>query len=100
MEAPIPYLDNHWDKSKFFDPESSLPFYQNSEHPRGHVIEMVTSGAIRRDDLKIISPKATEKFGQSTERVLAEIGFPLEEIASLEKRQIVSKSQGKRYIPL
>lgn len=93
------YLDERWCKDAPFDRYSSLRFCRDMSHPSGHVIDMVIPGAIRSDDLKIITPKASEKLGHSTTEVLLEIGFTLDDVRSMEKHDVVSNSCSECYIP-
>ncbi|HVJ43346.1 MAG TPA: CoA transferase [Dongiaceae bacterium] len=81
------------------DAGSSFRFDHHDDHPSGHHVDLAAANAVRpaESQLKMLSP--AEKYGASTRRILAELGYAPDAVAALLAAGIVSESWSRQYLP-
>ncbi|WGY45966.1 CoA transferase [Vibrio sp. ABG19] len=77
----------------------SYAFSIYPDHPSGHCFTQIDHYSIRPSRAAIRAIAATEKFGHSTQAVLASIGYSECEIASMIELNIASLGWSKQYLP-
>ena len=80
-------------------PASSFQFDRHASHPSGHLVELVSPSAIRPTDARLAPLAPAEKFGASTRRILAELGFSAAEIEAMLQAGAVAESWSRQYLP-
>jgi crotonobetainyl-CoA:carnitine CoA-transferase CaiB-like acyl-CoA transferase len=80
-------------------PGSTVAFLRTSSHPCGRMVEHVLPVAIRPTNAKLVDLKAAEKYGQSTRRLLTEIGYSSAECDQMMSSRVVSESWCEEYFP-
>ena len=69
------------------------------DHPSGHCITQIDHYAIRPQEAWIRAFTPTERFGHSTRKILASVGYSEEEIDSMIDRKVAGLGWGKEYLP-
>ncbi|MEZ5224670.1 MAG: hypothetical protein R2743_24485 [Ilumatobacteraceae bacterium] len=69
------------------------------DHPGGRDVHHVQPTAIRPTNAPIVTPKPFEQFGASTRRILSELGYTEQEIATMITDRVVSERWTDEYLP-
>lgn len=77
----------------------SYSFSVFADHPSGREVTQLDPYAIRPTRGAIHALDPSEKFGQSTRAVLADLGYAAEDIARMLEEGTVSESWSKEYLP-
>ncbi|WP_191600051.1 CoA transferase [Marinomonas algicola] len=77
----------------------SYAFSVYPEHPSGHCFTQIDHYSIRPSRALIRAIAPTEKFGHSTKKVLASVGYSEPEIEAMIKDNIASLGWAKEYLP-
>ncbi|QUM81850.1 CoA transferase [Moritella sp. 5] len=77
----------------------SYAFSIYPNHPSGHKLTQVDHYAIRPVEAFIKSVTPTERFGHSTQEVLAGVGYDKAEIAAMIEEEIAGLGWGKEFLP-
>jgi len=78
---------------------SSFQFDRQTAHPSGHLVELVAPSAIRPARTRLTPLAPAEKYGASTRRILAELGFAAADIEAWLAAGVVSESWSRQYLP-
>ena len=77
----------------------SYSFSQYADHPSGHEVIQLDPYAVRPERGRVFALPPTEKFGASTRRVLAELGYSDGAIERMLKSGQISESWSGEYLP-
>lgn len=77
----------------------TVTFKQDKTHPCERVVEHIEGTAVRSRYARLAPLATAEKYGQSTQRVLREIGYSQQEINHLLEKQVISETWSKQYLP-
>jgi len=77
----------------------SYAFSVYPEHPSGHCFTQIDHYSIRPSRALIRAIAPTEKFGNSTKKILASVGYSESEIEAMIEGNIVSLGWAKEYLP-
>lgn len=77
----------------------SYSFSQYADHPSGHEVIQLDPYAVRPARGRVFALSPTEKFGASTRRVLAELGYSDGAIERMLKSGQISESWSGEYLP-
>ncbi len=77
----------------------SYAFSIYPNHPSGHCLTQIDHYAIRPQEAAIKAVSPTERFGHSTRKVLASVGYSDSEIDSMIERKIAGTHWGKEFLP-
>lgn len=80
-------------------PDSTVAFVRHEEHPSGHAVEHVLPRAIRPTHSRLTNLSVAEKYGQSTRRLIRELGFSDSECDDMIRSDAVSLSWCDQYLP-
>lgn len=79
--------------------KNTVCFIRDNEHPSGRRIEYVASTAVRAHRAIIAQRGAAEKYGSSTQKILAELKYTPEQQQDLLKKGVISETWSKQYLP-
>jgi crotonobetainyl-CoA:carnitine CoA-transferase CaiB-like acyl-CoA transferase len=77
----------------------SYAFSVYNNHPSGHRITLIDHYSIRPKEASIVAQSETERFGNSTEVVLAAVGYSSEQIQAMFDDKIVGRGWGREFLP-
>ncbi|NRA53613.1 MAG: CoA transferase [Gammaproteobacteria bacterium] len=77
----------------------SYAFSVYNNHPSGHRITLIDHYSIRPSEAMIIAQSETERFGHSTEVVLASVGYTSTEIQAMLDQDIAGLGWGREFLP-
>ena len=77
----------------------SYAFSVYNNHPSGHRVTLIDHYSIRPTEASILALPQTERFGHSTEAVLASIGYSGDEIQSMFDNKVAGTGWGKEFLP-
>ncbi len=77
----------------------SYAFTMYNNHPSGHRITLIDHYSIRPTEASILALAETERFGYSTQEVLASVGYSELEIKSMIDEKIAGTGWGKEFLP-
>ncbi|MGB0668835.1 MAG: CoA transferase [Porticoccaceae bacterium] len=77
----------------------SFAFSVYPDHPSGHQLTQIDHYAIRPTYARIHAVSPTEAHGQSTHKILAEVGYSDKQIGSMLERGIAGLAWGKSHLP-
>jgi len=80
-------------------PGSTVTFRRTTSHASGRVVEHVLPTAIRANNAKPTGLGDAEKYGQSTRRLMKEIGFTSAECDQLLRSAVIPESWCDQYLP-
>lgn len=79
--------------------KGSYAFSIYPDHPSGHCLTQIDHYSIRPEEASIKAVKPAERFGHSTYKVLADVGYDIIEINSMVERNIAASGWGIEYFP-
>jgi len=77
----------------------SYAFSVYNNHPSGHRITLIDHYAIRPSEATIVAQSETERFGNSTDVVLAEMGYNPDEIQIMLDTKVAGSGWGREFLP-
>jgi crotonobetainyl-CoA:carnitine CoA-transferase CaiB-like acyl-CoA transferase len=77
----------------------SYSFSRFDHHPSGHTVIQLDPMAVRPSHAPIVAPAASEKYGNSTTKMLAALQYSDEEVAQMVEAGEVSLSWSSEYLP-
>lgn len=77
----------------------SYAFSVYNNHPSGHRVTIIDQYAIRPEEANILALNSTERFGHSTQEILASIGYNEDEISAMIANKVAGTGWGKEFLP-
>ncbi|HCP96666.1 CoA transferase [Pseudoalteromonas sp. K222D] len=77
----------------------SYAFSTYSNHPSGHRVTLIDHYSIRPTEASIFAQPETERYGNSTQAVLASVGYSDEKIQSMIDNKEAGTGWGKEFLP-
>lgn len=77
----------------------TVRFCRQEIHPSGHLVEHVEPTAVRPRRAPLVQSAPAEKYGNSTRRVMQDLGFSDAEVAEMLRSRVISESWSRDYLP-
>ncbi|MBO9448302.1 CoA transferase [Ruegeria sp. R14_0] len=78
---------------------STFSAIRHDQHPMGRWCDLVAPNAVRPSKAKITIPRPMPKYGADTRRILLELGFSEDRIATMIETGAASESWSEKYLP-
>jgi crotonobetainyl-CoA:carnitine CoA-transferase CaiB-like acyl-CoA transferase len=79
--------------------KSTIRFHRDERHPSGRSVKHVQPTAVRLLHAPVLSSRAAEKYGYSTRKVMADLGYSNPEIAEMLKTHAIGEQWSEDYLP-
>jgi crotonobetainyl-CoA:carnitine CoA-transferase CaiB-like acyl-CoA transferase len=79
--------------------KSTIRFHGDERHPSGRSVKHIQPTAVRLLHAPVLSTRAAEKYGCSTRKIMADLGYSNPEIVAMLETHAIGEQWSEHYLP-